>query len=252
VIYQGSNRLVIDREASMAADKSALGRDAELPGSRGRGEWAYERLHRALRDGEIRPGQRLLEVEIGAQLGLSRTPVREALHRMLAEGLLEAAVGGGFAVVSFELRAVAEFYAMRESMEGTAAAMAARNADSTEIAMLQASLATERSLADDARLHARQNELFHELIYGAAHNRFLLGSLRSLLNFVPLLGPTTYQASGRFEQARREHEDIVSAIAARDPARAEEATRAHIRSAYESRLLVLAEDVRRHPSRVGN
>lgn len=229
--------------------KSARAPDKDNRNARGRGEWAYERLHESIREGHLQPGQRLMEVEMAEWLQLSRTPVREAMHRLLAEGLLEPAPGGGFSVTTFELRAVAEFYAMRESMEGTAAALAARNADSTEIAMLQAAVAAERTLAKEARLHARANEAFHEMIYAAAHNRFLLNSLRTLLNFTPLLGRTTYFAAGRILQAQREHEEIVAAIAARDAARAEEATRAHIRSAYESRLRVLAEDAKLQSNR---
>lgn len=227
-----------------APGRLALSEEREERSTRGRGEWVYARLHEAIREGQLRPGQRLMEMEIAAQLGLSRTPVREAMHRLLAEGILEPAPGGGFAVVTYELRAVAEFYAMRESMEGTAAALAAQNADATEISMLQASLGAMRRLSEDARLHARENDNFHHLIYSAAHNRFLLHSLRSLLNFVPLLGRTTYFAPGRFEQALREHEAVVDAIAARDPARAEEAIRSHIRSAYESRLHLLSEGAR--------
>lgn len=210
----------------------------------GRAAWAYEMLHDAIREGSIEPGQRLMELDVSAWLKMSRTPVREAMRRLQAEGMLEHAAGGGMSVVLYDLRAIDEFYAMRESLEGTAAALAAKNADETEIRILSATLDAMRALPPDARMHARENQVFHEQIYRAARNRFLLKSLQSLLNFVPLLGPTTYNAPGRIDNALAEHIEIVDAIRARDPARAEEAIRLHIRHSHESRILVVSDSVR--------
>jgi DNA-binding GntR family transcriptional regulator len=213
-------------------------------GGRGRSEWAYGMLHEAIREGSIEPGQRIMEVEVSTWLRMSRTPVREAMRRLQAEGLLEHAPGGGMAVALYDLRAIGEFYATRESLEGTAAALAAQNADDTEIRILSATVDAMRALPPDVRMHARENQAFHEQIYRAAHNRFLLKSLQSLLNFTPLLGRTTYNAPGRIDAALAEHADIVEAIRARDAARAEEAARRHIRHSHESRVLVVSEDVR--------
>jgi len=224
----------------------ALGTDPEdgRPGPRGRSDWAYERLHEAIRDGALEPGQRLMETEASAWLRISRTPVREAMHRLLAEGLLEPAPTGGLQVSLYDLRAISEFYATRERLEGAASALAAEHADPTERRILSAMLEAMRALPADARAHARENQAFHEQIYRAAHNRFLLKSLRALLNFVPLLGRTTYHAPDRITEADREHTEVVEAILARDPPRAEEAARAHIRHAYNSRVRVVTEDVR--------
>lgn len=218
--------------------------ESDGPASRGRSQWAYERLHEAIREGSIEPGQRTMEADISAWLGISRTPVREAMRRLQAEGLLEHAPGGGLAVAIYDQRAIAEFYAVRESLEGTAAALAAEQADATERGMLAALLDGMRALPEEPRAHARENEAFHEHIYAAAHNRFLLKNLRALLNFVPLLGRTTYHAPGRVATALAEHAAIVAAILARDAARAEEAARQHIRSALHFRMQVMAEDVR--------
>ena len=174
-------------------------------GGRGRSEWAYGMLHEAIREGSIEPGQRIMEVEVSTWLRMSRTPVREAMRRLQAEGLLEHAPGGGMAVALYDLRAIGEFYATRESLEGTAAALAAQNADDTEIRILSATVDAMRALPPDVRMHARENQAFHEQIYRAAHNRFLLKSLQSLLNFTPLLGRTTYNAPGRIDRAGHAH-----------------------------------------------
>jgi DNA-binding GntR family transcriptional regulator len=218
--------------------------DDGRPGARGRSHWAYERLHEAIREGALEPGQRVMEAEVAAWLRISRTPVREAMRRLLAEGLLEHAANGGLAVALYDLRAISEFYATRERLEGAAAALAAEHADPTEQRILSAMLDAMRALPADPRAHARENQAFHEQIYRAAHNRFLLKSLRALLNFVPLLGRTTYHDDNRIEEAQAEHAEIVEAILARDPQRAEHAARQHIRHAYNSRVRVVTEDVR--------
>ncbi len=213
-------------------------------GVRGRSNWAYDMLHEAIREGAIAPGQRVMETEVSAWLRISRTPVREAMRRLLAEGLLEHAAHGGLAVALYDLRAISEFYATRERLEGAAAALAAQHADPTELRILSAMLDAMRALPPDPRAHARENQAFHEQIYRAAHNRFLLKSLRALLNFVPLLGRTTYNDHNRIEEAEGEHREIVEAILAHDPTRAEDAARRHIRHAYNSRVRVVTEDVR--------
>ena len=226
----------------MEAEHPETGADAR--GSRGRSEWAYDMLHEAIREGSIEPGQRLMEVEVSNWLEMSRTPVREALRRLQAEGLLEHAPGGGMAVVVYDLRAIGEFYTLRESLEGTAAALAAQVAEETEIRILAATCDAMANLPPDPRLHARENQTFHEQLQQAAHNRFLVSSLRALLNFVPLMGRTVYTVPGRIESALAEHRAIVAAIRARDPAAAEAAARTHIRRSHESRVLVVSEDIR--------
>ncbi len=218
--------------------------EGDRPSSRGLSNWAYERLHEAIREGAIEPGQRVMETEVSAWLRISRTPVREAMRRLLAEGLLEHAANGGLAVTIYDLRAISEFYATRERLEGAAAALAAEHADPTEQRILSAMLETMHGLPAEPRIHARENQAFHEQIYRAAHNRFLLKSLRALLNFVPLLGRTTYHDHNRIEDAQAEHAGIVEAILARDPQRAEDTARRHIRHAYNSRVRVATEDVR--------
>jgi len=228
---------------TMNAADDNLSAESERPAPQGRSDWAYEMIHEAIREGTIEPGQRVMETELSAWLRISRTPTREAMLRLQAEGMLEHAAGGGLAVALYDLRAIAEFYATRESLEGTAAGLAAQHADATEIGILSASLDAMRVLPEDPRAHARENKAFHEHIYRAAHNRFLLNSLRQLLNFVPLLGRTTYHAPGRFAVALSEHALIVAGIAKHDAVRAEDAARAHIRSAYASRVQVVTEDV---------
>jgi len=180
------------------------------------------------------------ELELSAWLKVSRTPVREALRRLQSDGMLQHAPGGGLSVAQHDLRAVAELYDVRERLEGAAAALAARGADATEIRILQATLDQQRQLPDDPLAHARVNTIFHENIYRAAQNRFLLKSLRSLHDSVALLGHTTFAAPGRIPEALAEHQAIVAAIVRRDEAAAENLARRHVRRGYDLRLASMA------------
>jgi DNA-binding GntR family transcriptional regulator len=210
----------------------------------GLAEHAYRAIRNAIQEGQLEAGQRVLELELCSWLKVSRTPIREAMRRLQSDGMLVHAPGGGLSVAQHDLRAVAELYDVRERLEGAAAAMCARFADATEVHMLQAMLDSHRQLPDDPKLHARENTLFHEQIYRAAHNRFLLKSLQDLHDSVVLLGRTTFAAPGRIAEALEEHQAIVAAIARRDEAEAEELARRHVRRGYELRLSAMAEAAR--------
>lgn len=224
------------------AARKAASRRAPKPGEAkaSRGDVAYQRLFEAIESGELKPGVRLREVELSDWLGASRTPIREALGRLESEGLISRDPSRGMIVAELDQGMVAELYAMREVLEGTAAALAARHASETEIDALREIAQKDRGLADAHRI-ARVNRLFHEALFRSAHNRFLLRAVNSLRQSMVLLGRTTLATPGRPDKARAEHEAIVEALARRDPPGAEEAARAHIRAAYRARLAQLLE-----------
>lgn len=204
---------------------------------------AYESLRDAIQGGAISPGQRIREKELSDWLKVSRTPVREALRRLQSEGMIEAR-GGGLAVVSLDMRAVTELYDLRETLEGTAASLAARHADPTEIALLHAMIEAQRASPHDARALIVHNRNFHEQIYRAAHNRFLLRTLIGLRDAQVLLGTTTLAQPERADHALSEHAEILAAIEARNSAAAEEAARRHIRAGYKERVRAMTAEVR--------
>jgi DNA-binding GntR family transcriptional regulator len=210
----------------------------------GLAEHAYQALRSAIQEGQLEAGQRVLELELCAWLKVSRTPIREAMRRLQSDGMLVHAPGGGLSVAQHDLRAVAELYDLRERLEGTAAALCARFADATELHMMQAMLDLHRQLPSDPKVHARENTIFHQHLYRAAHNRFLLKSLQDLHDSIVLLGRTTFAAPGRIAEAQAEHQAIVAAIARHDETEAEELARRHVRRGYELRLGAMAEAAR--------
>jgi|SRR5690625_211823 len=200
-----------------------------------RSDQAYRFIVEGIREGRFIPGTRLREIELATQMGLSRTPVREALGRMQVQGLAVNDPDRGLIVTEPDYSMTSELYAMREVLEGTAARLAARHASDVEIEFLNEINQRDALLTTPKELSAN-NRLFHETLYQCAHNRYLLKTLNSLQESMMLLGPTTLASPGRAEKARQEHQALVDALQRRDPDTAEAAARAHIISAYRIRL----------------
>jgi len=194
---------------------------------------AYNEIKRRILAGLFAPGSRLREVDVAGQLSLGRTPVREALKRIQDEGLLRQEPGRGLVVAVMDQQEVGELYAMREALESTAAAQAALHATEAEILNMEAIL--QEGGDDPVALNLR----FHEAIYSAAHNRYLIRLLRSLTDTTYLLGRSTLASPERAAIAQREHAGIVAAIRRRDPEAAAEAARHHIHQALVERLKML-------------
>ncbi|MDB5762550.1 MAG: GntR family transcriptional regulator [Herminiimonas sp.] len=208
-----------------------------------RGEDAYQKLHTAIQSGALKPGARLRETELAEWLGSSRTPVREALNRLQTEGLIVQEARRGMIIAELDQTMVAELYVMREVLEGTAAALAARHASDVEVAILREMANRDKTIGDDPVRLAKNNRLFHETLYRCSHNRYLLRTLNTLRESMALLGQTTLSLSGRSQTALSEHDSVVSAIERHDSVGAEEAARAHIRAAYLSRLRLMSADL---------
>lgn len=203
-----------------------------------RGLRTYEALLERIRQGELKPGTRVREEDIATMLGVSRTPVREALGRLQARGLVHQ-VQGGLAIVELGRARIMELYAMRGVLEGAAARFAAENATSGDLELIRLTAEGFRDDNDDARSLAATNVRFHQAIYDAAHNSYLMRMVEDMNDSLALLPQTTFVVSGRSSSAVVEHRDILAAIEARDATRAEDAARLHIRQALQARLALL-------------
>ncbi|MCS0496532.1 GntR family transcriptional regulator [Ancylobacter sp. MQZ15Z-1] len=201
------------------------------------GTFVYRFVLDALRNGELKPGERVREQDIAERLGVSRTPVREALGRLVEKRLLEPVGGRGLVVRSLSATEIVDLYVMREIIEGAAARLAAQHASAPELAAMEDLLARFAAHPqDDERELARLNRLFHDAIHRAARNPYLDSASSELHDAIALLGSTTFAVPGRAREATGEHAAILQAIAARDADRAEQAARAHIRDAFRARL----------------
>jgi DNA-binding GntR family transcriptional regulator len=200
------------------------------------GEFAYRIMREALRAGAFRSGEHLREADVAQWLNISRTPVREAFHRLIAEGLLANGPWNGVMVAELDAQELAQLYTVREALEGTAAALAAQNASPAEVDRLFAIAASEsRARNDPERLVIINSEL-HQTIYTAAHNRYLLQSVNTVVDALGLLRHSTFVLPGSIEAAHRQHLQIIKAIRDRKAVQAEEFAREHIRHALQMRL----------------
>lgn len=212
----------------------------ERPGS-SRADLAYRRLKAAIQSREFSPGQRMREAELANWLGISRTPVRDALKQLELDGLLVAAPRRGLVIAELDQQQVSEIYALREILEGLAARLAASHASGAEIAALRDLVERQAQAPDsDSAALALLNRRFHQLIYRAARNRYLLDVLEALESSLALLPGTTYSAAGRPSTAMAEHREILESIESHDADRAEAAARNHIQAAERIRLFMLA------------
>lgn len=230
---------------STAAPKRTLTAvDAEALRTRSRADFVYESLRDAIWDGRIARGERLREEEIARNLGVSRTPVREALQRLHQRGLLAFGAGRGLVVAQLSQHQVLQLYAMREILEGSAARFAAQHATETDIAILYRLQNELRNAAPDAMLLVMLNRRFHQAIYEAAHNQYLLQTLNMLHDSLALLHSATFRVPSRRRESVEEHRSIVAAIERHDPDAAEKAAREHIRQAQRTRFEGAALEIR--------
>jgi DNA-binding GntR family transcriptional regulator len=210
--------------------------DPAILRTRSRADFVYESLRDAISEGRIACGERVREEEIARNLGVSRTPVREALQRLHERGLLIFGSGRGLVVAELSQQQVVELYSMREILEGSAARFAAQHATAPEIAMLYRIQQELNAGAHDPALVVALNRRFHRAIYEAAHNRYLMQTLDNLHDSFALLHSNTSRLTRRRRESDQEHRNIIAAIEKHDPDLAERAAREHILQAQRARF----------------
>ncbi|MGB6106119.1 MAG: GntR family transcriptional regulator [Pusillimonas sp.] len=223
-----SKSTVTSSSPTLSGDDASL---YDLPG----GERVYRILISAIERGELVGGTRLRELDLAKQIGVSRTPVREALARLEEQGIVVSDGSRGMVVGELDHRAITELYTMREVLEGTAARLAAQHASEVEITILRKIVERHDQLSDPLDL-AENNKLFHGTLYRCSHNRYLLKMLRSTHEAMLLLGQSALSKTGSSAEWTREHLDLVEAIENHDGELAEKLARALIAAAFSARL----------------
>jgi DNA-binding GntR family transcriptional regulator len=196
---------------------------------------AVEGVRGLILRGEYAPGSRLGEVELADALGVSRTPVREALRQLAAEGLVELVPNKGARVVAWTAEELEQVFELRAQVEGFAAHQAALRATDDDIARL-AELAEAHARATAARDRDLEqvyelNGAFHGLIAATAGGASLQGVLGGLVHTVVLHRTLHTFDDAAMERSSRHHLEIVAAVRARDGLWAESVMRAHLLAA---------------------
>lgn len=202
-------------------------------------ERVYKRIREGIRMGEFHRGQRLREEDLARKLNVSRTPVREAIRRLSADGLVEVSPSRGMRIIDLDKQQMRELYSLRQILEKAAARLAAQHASLADIAAMEDILVAGKSAREPAEV-ARLNRAFHRAIREASHNRYLESVLAQLSDSLALLPGTSYP--GRPELAHREHREILAAIKARDAEKVEQLMHRHIELAGAARVNLMFEE----------
>ena len=209
---------------------------SSLPGEGTLAEQLYRKLSDAILDGELAPGSKISEPALARHYGVSRGPLREALHRLQERKLITRSANQGARIVEPSAQALAEIFVVREALEGIAAREAALKATPAEIAALHEAVARDAAElvqdADGKGVFGKHDHDFHFMIAQASRNPMLIELLCSEL--YPLLRLYRGQNPENPSRSRRplaEHRRILAAIEDGDAEIAELQMRRHIAAA---------------------
>ena len=209
---------------------------------------AAERLRQQIFAGDLAPGGFVDEAALCEQLAVSRTPLREALKVLVAEGLLRHEPRRGCFVAEITERDVDQIFPVIALLEGRAAHEATEHAGPADIAALELLHQRLREHAGAGRIteYYEANYAIHEAFITLADNRWLAQVIGDLRRILRLARHQTLHVPGRLQQSLAEHLQVFEALKARDAVAAEQAMRHHLLAQREA----LRELARNHPSRI--
>ncbi|GAB3125452.1 GntR family transcriptional regulator [Glaciibacter psychrotolerans] len=206
---------------------------------------AYDRLRDDIINWRLQPGTPLAEVEVSARIGVSRTPVREALSRLIAEGLVSNNSGRTAIVTPVSREHIERLYELREALETQAARLAARRRDPAPFENLKreflaASVAADTPDGDvDNATSYRLADRLDAVIDDAMDNSYLRGALKDIRGHLARARRHAHANPRRLDAATAEHLLIIDAILRRDEVLAAQATAVHLRNSLDNILATL-------------
>jgi DNA-binding GntR family transcriptional regulator len=207
-------------------------------------EMVYSRLEEEILSGDLATGCALGEIALAKRLGVSRTPIRSAIHRLAEEGLVEVVPNKGATVLGINTADLIDIYRIRKRLEGLASSLAAERITDEELDKLT-------DAVDLAEFYIKKNDtehikeldtVFHSIIYKASGSRFLSHTLSELHRKIKSYRKRSLSVPGRLEKSAEEHREILEAIKARNAERADELTSLHVQRALENMLSGLGCD----------
>ena len=203
-------------------------------------ESVYLTLEDEILSGKLKRGELLTETALSARLGVSRTPLRGALHRLGEEGLVDISPNRGAVVVGIGQEELVDIYKIRMRLEGLASAEAAKKITADDIKRLRDII----DLADfyigkkDAEHLKELDSEFHDIIYKASGSRTLSKTLSDLHRNIQFYRKRSLAVVDRIETSVAEHKLILAAIERGDAEEADRLTSAHIEAALENMIKV--------------
>ena len=201
-------------------------------------ETVCEALRSAIRNGILEPGERLMEVQLAEELGISRTPVREAIRKLEQEGYVIMMPRRGTYVSSVSVNDIKEIFEIRSALESLSTGLAARRIEPDELEKL-------RALLTEIEGHIERRDIdkivetdieFHGLLYQVSRNERLVTIISNLKEQLARFRTLSMSYPGRLQETLEEHRAMVEAIAAGDVEAARDAAERHMERAEETLL----------------
>jgi len=187
----------------------------------------FETLRDEILSGKLRPGEALNTLSLSNRLGVSRTPIREALNRLVSIGLIENFPHRGSFVRKLSAEEVLEVYYIRAALAGVCARLATRRITEAQKARLIELCDEMEKPSEDHKRMLELNFEFHSIIFQAAHSPRVEGLALQYYHQSEQFRALSLELPGRFEEACREHRKILQAIIAGDNDAAEQSSREH-------------------------
>lgn len=184
--------------------------------------------------GVLAPGERLDEVELSERFGVSRTPVREALNRLVAQGILVPGEKRGVRVVQYSQEELAQIFETMQEIEAACARIASQRLTLLSQAEIKAaqSACVEAAQAGDVTAYKRANEMLHEAIYRATGNPFMAGIAADFRRRTGPFRAKRLASRDDLLASAKSHEDLIASIFSADSQTASDSMRAHMTASF--------------------
>ncbi len=209
----------------------------------------FETLRDAIITQVLKPGERLMEIQLADEMGVSRTPVREAIRKLELEGLVVMVPRKGAYVAGVSMKDIHEVYEVRAALEMLAVTLAAERITDEELDALERQVLRESEAESDQDEHALDNIIyidssFHDIIYQAAHNQRLVQFVNILQEQLQRFRAASLSRPGRSKTALDEHKQIVEALAERNGELAAKLAKEHIENAENAMISGMEESLK--------
>lgn len=196
-------------------------------------ELVCENIRQAIIDGTFSPGERLMEIQLADEMGVSRTPVREAIRKLELEGFVVMIPRRGTYVADISIKDINEIYEIRISLDVLAAGLAAERITDEELEKLNYYLVEIGKYVPSMNIDkiVELDVAFHDVLYNASRNERLCSIIGNLREQLTGIRGRSMAFPGRMVETMDEHRALVDSIAARDVDRAQRAARVHLENA---------------------
>ena len=206
-------------------------------------ELVCEHIREAIINGTFAPGERLMEIQMADEMGVSRTPVREAIRKLEMEGFVVMIPRRGTYVSNMSIKDINDVYEIRISLDTLAAGLAAERISDEELEELQCLLVKVGNAIEEndmAKVVEADIE-FHDVLYKASRNERLRNIINNLREQITVIRGVSMRYPGRLKDTQEEHRRLVECIAARNVEKSQEMARIHLENAEKTLMAAMSE-----------